>query len=135
MKKLLLLMLAIMPLTFICCSSDDDDSNGNSSKIVGVWYETFYWATGNGTGDANTWHTWGFVPGYCHEFKADKTYKKWSSLSAYKEGKEPTITGTYTFDGKNLAVNGGFKRAVEFTENGNGFQWEQTAICVRYSPY
>lgn len=131
MKKLSFLMLAIMPLTFIGCSSDNDEVN-NASKIVGVWVETLYWSTSSYTGDPNTWHTWGFVPGYVHEFKSDGTYKRYSSSSKYKEG-IADVTGTYTFDGSKLAVNGGYKRTITFTESGDGFEWEQTAICVRYS--
>ena len=41
-------------------------------------------------------------------------------------------SGTYTFDGTYLVVNGGFKRKVTFTEDGNGFEWERTSIVVRY---
>lgn len=135
MKKILFfLMLAIVPLTFIACSSDDDDDNNttNTSKIVGVWRETSYWDDGALSGNPNTFHTWGLVPGYVHEFKADGTYKKYDSPTKYKSG-EADVTGTYTFDGSSLAVNGGYKRSVTFTENGNGFTWEQTAILVRYT--
>ena len=133
MRKLFLIVLAIMPLAFISCSSDDDD-NSSSSKIVGVWYETDYWDTGTYSGNPNTWHTWGFVGGYVHEFKADNTYKYYNSVSDYKAGKPNTSnSGTYTFDGQNLAINGGFKSKITFTENGNGFMWEQKAICARYT--
>lgn len=135
MKKLVLLLLATMPLSFIGCSSDDDDNNkGNSSKIIGVWYETAYWDTGSFSGTPNTWHTWGLVGGYVHEFKDDNTYKYYWSLSDYKEGKaDAKYSGSYTFDGQNLAVNGGFKRKITFTEDGKGFEWEQTAICTKYT--
>ena len=126
------LMVAILSFGFASCSSDDDDNNGSSSKIVGVWYETYYWDTGTFSGNPNTWHTWGFVSPYVHEFKVDKTYKKYNSISDYKAGKVD-VSGTYTFDGQYLAVNGGFKRKITFTESGDGFEWEQNAICVRYS--
>ena len=135
MKRILIFLLAIMPLTFISCSSsDDDDNNSSSSKIVGVWYETDYWDDGAVSGTPNTWHTWGFVGGYVHEFKADKTYKYYRSVSDYKAGKpDSNYSGTYTFDGQNISVNGGFKRKVTFSENGNVFEWEKTAICARYA--
>lgn len=131
MKKLLFILLSIVPLTFTCCSSSDDgNEGGNSSKIIGVWTETDYWDDGAFSGNPNTWHTWGFVTRPVHEFKSDKTYNKYGSLDDYKNGKAKS-TGTYTFDGQNLAINGGYKRKVTFTESGNGFEWERTAICVR----
>ena len=133
-KILFLFILAIVPLAFAACSSDDDNDGGLSSKIVGVWCETAYWDTGSYSGNPNTWHTWGLVGGYVHEFKADNTYKYYWSVSDYKAGKDDSkYSGTYTFDGENLAINGGFKKKVTFTENGNGFEWEQTAICTRYT--
>lgn len=132
MKKVLCFLLALMPLTFIGCSSDDDD--GNSSKIVGVWCESAYWVTNSYSGTPNTFHTWGLLSGHVHEFKADKTYKFYWSVSDYKKGEaDESRSGTYTFDGQYLAVNGGFKRKITFTEAGEGFEWEQKAICVRYT--
>jgi len=123
-----------MPFAFVGCSGDDDSDSGSSSKIVGVWYETFYWDNGSYSGNPNTWHTWGLVSPYVHEFKADKTYKYYRSINDYKAGKyDANYSGTYTFDGEYLAINGGFKKKITFTENGNGFEWEQTAICTRYT--
>lgn len=129
MKKLLLLLLAAVTFSFIGCSKDDEI---DTSKIIGVWYETYYWDTGTFSGNPNTWHTWGFISGYVHEFLPDKTYKCYSSLSDYKKG-EVYSEGTYSFDGNSLSINGGFKRKITFTESGDGFEWEQNAICVRYT--
>lgn len=126
MKKFLFLFLAAVPLLFTSCSSDDDDND--VSKIVGLWVETHYWQT-----ESNTWHTWGWVSPYVHEFKSDNTYKRYASPSKYKEGIADK-TGTYTFDGTKLSISGGFTRNVTFTESGNGFEWERTSICTRYTP-
>lgn len=115
MKKILFfLMLAIMPLTFAACSSDDDnDTPNNSSKIVGVWQEIAY----GGFGDI-------------YVFGADKTYKTYSTVSNYKNGKTRE-TGTYTFDGKQIALNGGFKYDVTFSENGNMVKFEGWLILEK----
>lgn len=131
---MLFFAFAILTLAFVGCGSDDENDNKESLKIVGVWYETAYWDTGSYSGNPNTWHTWGFVGGYVHEFKADNTYLYYTSISNYKAGKYDTnYSGKYTYDGYNLAINGGFKRKITFTEDGNGFEWEQTAICQRYT--
>ena len=108
-------MLAIMPLTFAACSSDDDnDTPNNSSKIVGVWQEMTY---GGSFGDI-------------YVFGADKTYKTYSTVSNYKNGKTRE-TGTYTFDGKQIALNGGFKFDVTFSENGNMVKFEGWLILEK----
>lgn len=127
----IVLALALMSLSIISCSKEDDD-NSDSLKIVGVWYETSYWVTHESSGTPNTWHTWGWVSPPVHEFLEDKTYKEYNSKTDYKEGKV-FRTGTYTFDGEYLAINGGFKRRITFTESGDAFEWERNAICTRYT--
>lgn len=121
----------VTSFVFVSCSKDDDDGGSSSSKIIGTWYEVSYWDDGAFSGNPNTWHTWGFVSPPVHVFNADKTYKKYMSINAYKNG-EVYISGSYTFDGQNLAINGGYKRKITFTESGDGFEWEQESKCTRY---
>lgn len=124
MKKLSIILLAILPLLFISCGNDEKDEPKQSSKILGVWYETGYF---KGT----EWKSWTIVPPPCHEFKTGGVYVEYSSLDAYKEGKPGTV-GTYTFDGKNLTVNGGYTKSVTFTADGRGFTWEGKCTCTKY---
>jgi hypothetical protein len=120
-KNLFFLMLAIMPLTFIACSSDDDDTPNNSSKIVGVWKQVAYNSDG-------TWHNDFF--GDIYYFGSDNTYKVYSSVEDYKNGKVYS-SGTYTFDGKQIALNGSFKHDVTFSENENEVRFEGWLILDR----
>ena len=125
MKKLMFLMvLAIMPMVLTSCGSDDDD-NEQAGRIVGVWKETYYWH--DSTHSFDGWQGMGYV----HAFKSDGTHIVYSDTKSYETGKIRK-QGTYSFDGTYLVVDGGFKRKVTFTENGNGFEWEQTAILERY---
>ncbi|MBZ9788203.1 hypothetical protein LB456_12105 [Psychroflexus sp. CAK57W] len=38
MKKLNLLFIVILGVTFISCSSDDRDENRNNNNLIGTWY-------------------------------------------------------------------------------------------------
>ena len=128
MKKLMFLMvMALLPMVFTSCSgSDDDDTDNAQTKgIVGVWKETYYWHD-----DTHSFRGWQGI-GYVHEFKSDGTHIVYWNSVKYEAG-EVYKQGTYSFDGTYLVVDGGFKRKVTFTENGNGFEWEQTAIVERY---
>ena len=69
--------------------------------------------------------------GHVHAFKSDGTHIVYANSKRYEAG-EIYKQGTYSFDGTYLVVDGGFKRKVTFTENGNGFEWEQTAILEKY---
>ena len=69
--------------------------------------------------------------GPVHAFKSDGTHIVYWNSDKYEAG-EVYKPGTYSFDGTYLVVDGGFKRKVTFTENGNGFEWEQTAILEKY---
>ena len=125
MKKLMfLLVMALMPMVLTSCGSDDDD-NEKVGRIVGVWKETFYWHD-----DTHSFDGWQGM-GYVHAFKSDGTHIVYANSKRYEMG-EISKQGTYSFDGTYLVVDGGFKRKVTFTENGNGFEWEQTAILERY---
>ena len=64
-------------------------------------------------------------------FTKDGKYYKYDRLGDFKTG-DVGESGTYTFDGTNLVIDGGFKRKVTVTEDGNGFEWERTAIVARY---
>ena len=124
MKKFLFLMMALMPMMFASCDSDEDDEE-QSGRIVGVWKETCYWHD-----DTHSFRGWQGM-GYVHAFKSDGTHIVYANRKRYEMG-EIYSQGTYSFDGTYLVVDGGFKRKVTFTENGNGFEWEQTAIVERY---
>ena len=124
MKKFLFLMMALMPMMFASCDSDEDDEE-QSGRIVGVWKETCYWHD-----DTHSFRGWQGM-GYVHAFKSDGTHIVYANSKRYDMG-EISKQGTYSFDGTYLVVDGGFKRKVTFTENGNGFDWEQTAILEKY---
>ena len=119
-----LMMMALMPMVFASCGSDED-SEEQSRSIVGVWKETYYWHD-----DTHSFRGWQGI-GYVHAFKSDGTYIVYWNSDKYETG-EAYKQGTYSFDGTYLVVDGGFKRKVTFTENGNGFEWEQTAILEKY---
>ena len=130
MKKFLFLMaMTFLPMAFISCS-DDDDNDTQSDRIVGTWLEKAYWKEEDVAfyypGDY-----WSNRNGKVHVFTKDGKYYKYDWLDDFKTGNVGE-SGTYTFDGTYLVVDGGFKRKVTFTENGNGFEWEQTAILEKY---
>ena len=124
MKKFLFLMMALMPMMFASCDSDEDDEE-QSGRIVGVWKETCYWHD-----DTHSFRGWQGM-GHVHAFKSDGTHIVYWNSDKYGAG-EIYKQGTYSFDGTNLVIDGGFKRKVTFTEDGNGFEWERTAIVARY---
>ena len=125
MKKLMFLMvMALMPMAFASCGGDDDYDT-QSDRIVGVWKETYYWHD-----DTHSFRGWMGI-GPVHAFKSDGTHVVYWNSDKYEAG-EIYKQGTYSFDGTYLVVDGGFKRKVTFTENGNGFEWEQTAILEKY---
>lgn len=121
MKKVLLL-LAFLPLLF-ACSSDDDSSSSNESNIVGVWMETFYW-------DRTDWHTWGFVSPPVWEFKADKTYLYYDSVSDYKSGKSSS-KGDWSATDDYLST-GMHARKYSLSADKKTLTWEHVAILERY---
>ena len=119
-----LMVMALMPIVFASCGGDDDYDT-QSDRIVGVWKESDFWDK-----EDKCFKDWWGI-GYVHEFKPDGTYLRYNNSTRYDRG-EPDREGTYSFDGTYLVLDGGFKRKVTFTENGNGFEWEQTAILEKY---
>lgn len=129
MKKIVFLMaVLLMPLVFVSCGGDDDDVD--NGKIVGVWVERYTWRE-----DDNAFYDWGDYYyrslGGVHVFRQDGTYSYYFSDYHYKNN-DAYREGTYSFDGSSVVISGGNKRKVAFTEDGNGFEWERTAIVVRY---
>lgn len=122
MKNLLLLAF-LLPFAFTSCSSDDEDVNTNEKSLVGVWQETFYW-------DRSDWHTWGFVTPPVWEFKSDRTYNYYTSLSKYQSS-QPESSGTWSISDKYLTT-GDHARKYSFSEDKQTFTWEKVAILKRY---
>lgn len=122
MKKLLLFAL-MLPLAFISCSSDDEDANINEQNIIGVWQETFYW-------DRTDWHTWGLVTPPVWEFKTDKTYNYYTSLSKYQDN-QPESSGTWSISDKYITT-GYHARKYSFSEDKQTLTWENVAILKRF---
>ena len=130
MKKLMFLMvMALLPTVFASCGSDDDDNGAQVNKIVGAWIEKQTWKEEN-----NSFYEWGDYYykdfGAIHIFTSDGKYMKYMN-QYYKDLGKVDEEGVYSFDGTYLVVNGGYKRKVTFNEDGNGFEWEQTAIIER----
>ena len=123
MKRTLFLLLAIIPfIPLMSCSDDDDDKNSKNS-IIGLWETYSIWSNGE-------WNRL-YVGNDIYNFKTDNTYSQYSNEEDYKKGKTFAI-GTYNFDGKTLSLNGGFKRKVEFSDDGNSFKWEEYYLLIRY---
>lgn len=122
MKKLLLFAL-MLPLVFPSCSSDDEDANINEQTIIGVWQETFYW-------DRTDWHTWGFVTPPVWEFKTDKTYNYYTSLSKYQDN-QPESSGTWSISDKYITT-GDHARKYSFSDDKQTLTWENVAILKRF---
>jgi hypothetical protein len=122
MKKLLLFAL-MLPLAFTSCSSDDEDVNTNEQTIIGVWQETFYW-------DHTDWHTWGLVTPPVWEFKTDKTYNYYTSLSKYQDN-QPESSGTWNISDKYITT-GDHARKYSFSEDKQTLTWENVAILKRF---
>lgn len=130
MKKNVLFLFVAITLLFTACQKEQSEQeNPNVSKLIGVWVETHYWDSPN-----NDWHTWGFISGFVHEFREDKTYIEYSSLTNYNNGTPFNSPKSYTFDGEYLVIDGGFKEKIIFSEDGNKLIWENEAKCNRYSP-
>lgn len=122
MKKLLLFSL-MLPLAFTSCSSDDEDVSTNEQTIIGVWQETFYW-------DRTDWHTWGLVTPPVWEFKTDKTYNYYTSLSKYQDN-QPVSSGTWSISDKYITT-GDHARKYSFSEDKQTLTWENVAILKRF---
>ena len=123
MKKFLLLFV-FLPCLMVSCSSDDEESTkANEQNLVGVWQETFYW-------DRSDWHTWGFVTPPVWEFKSDRTYNYYTSLSMYQSS-QPESSGTWSISDKYLTT-GDHARKYSFSEDKQTFTWENVAILKRY---
>lgn len=122
MKKLFLLAL-MLPLAFTSCSSDDEDVSTNEQTIIGVWQETFYW-------DHTDWHTWGLVTPPVWEFKTDKTYNYYTSLSKYQDN-QPESSGTWNISDKYITT-GDHARKYSFSEDKQTLTWENVAILKRF---
>lgn len=90
MKKLLFLMLAIMPMLFMSCSSDDEDVPSISkSELIGTWY--------------SLQDRWVLV---FSETKATK-YELWGSAGTYKLNPY-VLTSSYFINGNQIYdENGG----------------------------
>lgn len=126
MKKLFFMaLIAISAICLSSCSSSDEGSNENEneSAIIGVWQETFYW-------DRTDWHTWGLVTPPVWEFKADKTYLYYPSLSAYQSG-NPGTSGTWRISDKYLSTDM-HSRNYSFSEDKKNLTWEHVAILKKY---
>lgn len=123
MKKFLFLF-AFLPFFMVSCSSDDEEStNANEQNLVGVWQESFYW-------NRTDWHTWGFVTPPVWEFKADKNYNYYTSLTKYQSN-QPESSGTWSISDKYLTT-GDHARKYSFSEDKQTFTWENVAILKRY---
>ena len=121
MKRIFLLLAIIPTLFFFSCSDDD----GNKNSIVGLWQEASFWST--------TYNQWMISTSKeIYEFKNDHTYYEYLSEKRYKN-KDVFKNGTYTFDGKYLTLDGGFKRKVTFSQDGNSFEWEGNYILRKYN--
>ena len=123
------MVMALMPMVLTSCGSDDDD-NAQSGRIVGTWIEKAFWEE-----EDNSFNEWGGYYyrkyGAIYVFTSDGKYTEYSSQYYMDLGKAKE-EGSYSFDGTYLVVNGGYKRKVTFTEDGNGFEWERTSSVVRY---
>lgn len=124
-----LMVMALMPMVLTSCGSDDDD-NGQAGRIVGMWIEKEFWKESD-----NSFHEWGGYyyreHGAIYVFMSDGKYTKYMN-QYYKDLGKVEEEGVYSFDGTYLIVNGGYKRKITFTEDGNGFEWERTSIVERY---
>lgn len=106
MKKILFLLFVSVCFLASSCSKDEGESTPSYS-IVGVWkHYTLEWI-------------WTFNP--------DKTYTKHLFVDEYEKGETPSYSGTYTFDGKYISFDGGFKKEVIFSEDGNSIKFDGLA--------
>lgn len=104
MKKLLFIIIAFISMGIALSScSKDDDNNTPSYSIVGVWQKM-----------PDVW---------IYEFKADNTWYYYGYVGQY-ERNEPSKSGKYTFDGKYIVLDGGFKEEITFSENGKEIEWD-----------
>ena len=125
MKKVLLILLAVLPLTFIGCSSDEENNSSDlKNKIIGPWKEVA-WKDGSGK-----WVDGRYLPSI-YDFKSDDTYYKYSNYRDYQKN-DPVSNGTYIIDGDNIVMDGGFKRKIVFSENGNLFTIGEARTFERY---
>ena len=127
MKKMLLILLALFPLTFVGCSSSDDENNSSNlkTKILGPWKEVA-WKDASGK-----WIDGRFLPSI-YDFKSNDTYYKYLSYKEYLENKSIS-NGTYKIDGDNIIMDGGFKQKIVFSENGNLFNIGDARTFERYT--
>lgn len=102
MKKFIFPLLILSCFLVSSCSKDDSESTPSYS-IVGVWQKT-----------PDLW---------IYEFKADKTWHYYGYIGYYEKN-DPSQSGNYTFDGKDLVLDGGFKEEVTFSENGKELYWK-----------
>ena len=75
---MLLILLALLPLTFVGCSSSDDENNSSNlkTKILGPWKEVA-WKDASGK-----WIDGRFLPSI-YDFKSNDTYYKYLSYKEY----------------------------------------------------
>ena len=127
MKKMLLILLALLPLTFVGCSSSDDENNSSNlkTKILGPWKEVA-WKDASGK-----WIDGRVLPSI-YDFKSNDTYYKYLSYKEYLENKSIS-NGTYKIDGDNIIMDGGFKQKIVFSENGNLFNIGDARTFERYT--
>lgn len=113
MKRRLFLMavISIMGLSFIGCSSSDSNDPTDSvkidKKIVGRWERVAFYIAENDFWDYS-------VTNFYYQFNADGTYKTDASAKT---------SGTYTFNGSTLVLDGGFGENVKFSENNTLMEW------------
>lgn len=105
-------LVAIVGFSFTGCSSSDSNDPTDSVKIdkriIGTWVQVGYY---NSTFDSWTGLT---DYGYYYTFNADGTYK----TDAHAKG-----SGTYSFNGTTLTLDGGFGENVKFSENNTQLEW------------
>lgn len=98
MRKKLLVIAAFIFIGVIVSSCSKDDSTETKYSIVGVWKHEKLFGVYEFRND-NTWYMYGYMEDY--------------------EKKDYSNMGKYTFDGKYLIRDGGFKEEITFSENGN----------------
>lgn len=114
MKRRLFLMVlvAIMGFSFIGCSSSDSDDPTSGvtidKKILGTWRQVEYY-----NADLQKW-TGLTQYGFFYTFNSDGTYK----TDAHAKG-----SGTFTFNGSVLTLDGGFGETIKFSENNTMIEW------------
>lgn len=102
MKKIIVFALIALACLSACSSDDEEPQN---MSVVGKWTAIAFYS--------DDFWTYAVKPHYWI-FKNDGTYE--SNFANYS-------TGTYTFNGTTLTLNGGFGESVKFSEDGKKMEW------------